>query len=160
MKSLDKIKRVGFSPTLSEKVKRNNKSLGFSIEKLYETLFQKLGFADCISTRDNFQHLDACKVDLINLPVLVQIKAGVQSDLDERAILKSMEIKLKKAFPHSDPIHLMPKMILHHRHKEKGMKKRGKFDSIVTIAFDDFIPLLLAYHKQQENDLQSNERTD
>lgn len=150
-------KVTGDKPVTFKKISKMrlkmNYSLGFTIEAIYEEIFKKLGFKDCKSTRKDAKLLDSCKVDLENLPVLIQIKAGIQETLNEAEVLRSMEQSLKKNFHGTDNIHKMPKVLIHHRPKAGTAKRRSKYDSIITMTFHDLLPLLLAYQKQLNNEI-------
>lgn len=137
-----------------------NKALGFDAERLYMAEFRdNLDSPFCKTTRNTSRMLDACKVDLNFLPVLIQIKAGIQKGLRATNVLKEMEISLSENYPPSDPIHQMPKLLIHHKEKPAGQKSRTKFESMVTMTFEDFKRFYIAYKNQIENVNKDTKRT-
>ena len=55
-----------------------NKRKGHNAERYYCNLFKELGFEFCTTARLASRLYDNAKIDLVNLPYNLQIKAGVQ----------------------------------------------------------------------------------
>lgn len=137
-----------------------NKSLGYSIEREYAIIFREMGFDKCKTTRNTSRLLDSCKVDLNFLPILLQLKAGFQKGMSVTGILKEMETLLTEHYPDYDPIHDLPRAVVHHKPKPKGVRERTEYDVMVHMTFKNFKKLLMGYHKNAQNDLQNKKRTD
>lgn len=118
----------------------NNRTKGHAAERLYAQKFQEI-FPECVTSRYGSRQMDDAKVDLVDLPVLVQIKAGFHKGMKPEVILQEMQelVPLKyKDFP---------KIVLHHKQGTPG-RRRTPYDAIVTMTFDDFFTLFkLAYAK-------------
>lgn len=119
----------------------NNRTKGHSAERLYALKFKEI-FPDCQTSRYASRFLDDCGVDLANIPLLVQIKAGIHKGMKNDEVLKNIKDKLPKE--------TKPKVLIHHKQGAKG-KKRDEFSSLVTMTFDDFFNLVkLAYDNQDK----------
>lgn len=148
--------------TLGEKPEKKhkgpaNKRKGSRVERDYANIFKELDdlLAQCQTTRNSSKVLDACKIDLNFLPILVQIKAGDQKGLNPSVVLQEMVSELKKRLPANYPEHTMPKVLIHHKDMPKGSRKRVPTDSIVSMTFDDFLILFLAFLKTKQDDSQN-----
>jgi hypothetical protein len=118
-----------------------NRNKGHSAERLYSTKFKTL-FPDCQTSRYASRMLDDAGVDLANIPLLVQIKAGVHKGMKPQDILKNIKDNLPKSE--------LPKVLIHHKQGKPGVK-RDEFSSLVTMTFDDFFKLLqLAYDNKEQ----------
>lgn len=119
-----------------------NRNKGHNAERLYALKFKEL-FEECQTSRYASRMLDDGGVDLANIPLLVQIKAGMQKGLKHDEVLKNIETKLPtlaKKFP---------KVLIHHKQGKAG-KKRDEYSSMVSMTFDDFFTLLkLAYDNKE-----------
>lgn len=120
-----------------------NRTKGHSAERLYALRFKEL-FEDCQTSRYASRMLDDAGVDLANIPLLVQIKAGLQKGLKAEEVLKNIETKLPKLSKQ------LPKVLIHHKQGTAG-KKRDEYSSMVTMTFEDFFTLLkLAYDNKEQ----------
>lgn len=136
------------------------RSFGNGVELIYMNKFIEMGATFCKTSRNTSRMLDACKVDLNFLPVLIQIKAGYNAGLSATAILKDMKGELLKNYPEFDPIHNMPKVLIHHKDKPPEQKKRSEFESIVSMTYEDWTKLYITYFNKIENDNKNAKRTD
>lgn len=119
-----------------------NRTKGHTAERLYAQKFKEL-FPDCQTSRYASRMLDDGGVDLANIPLLVQIKAGVHKGMKPEEVLKNIETKLPKLSEK------FPKVLIHHKQGKPG-KKRDAYSSLVTMTFDDFFTLLkLAYDNKE-----------
>lgn len=134
-----------------------NKRKGSRVEREYANIFKELNelLSQCKTTRNTSRVLDACKVDLNFLPILVQIKAGEQKGLNPSVVLQEMVSELKKHLPANYPEHTMPKVLIHHKDMPKGRRKRVPTDSMVSMTFDDFLIFFLAFLKTKQDDSQN-----
>jgi len=116
----------------------NNRRKGHNAERYYVQIFKEL-FPECQTSRYASRMLDDAGVDIAELPLLVQIKAGLQKGLKPVDILQNINSKI----PNSKKE--LPKLCIHHKQGVPG-KKRDEYSSIVTMTFDDFFKILkLAY---------------
>jgi hypothetical protein len=119
---------------------KNNRTKGHSAERLYALKFREL-FPKCQTSRYASRMMDDAGVDLVGLPMLVQIKAGLQKGMKPHEVLKNIKDNL--------PDESKPKVLIHHKEGAKG-KKRDEFSSLVTMTFKDFFHLInLAYNDNQ-----------
>lgn len=110
----------------------NNRTKGHNAERYYAQVFREL-FPDCQTSRYASRMLDDQGVDLANIPLLVQIKAGLHKGMKPDEVLRNIKNNLPKD--------TRPKILIHHKQGAKG-KKRDEFSSLVTMTFDDFFTLL------------------
>jgi len=119
---------------------KNNRTKGHSAERLYALKFREI-FPKCQTSRYASRMMDDAGVDLVGLPMLVQIKAGLQKGMKPHEVLKNIKDNL--------PDESKPKVLIHHKEGAKG-KKRDEFSSLVTMTFEDFFHLInLAYNDNQ-----------
>lgn len=119
-------------------MKNTNRTKGHNAERLYALRFKEL-FEECQTSRYASRMLDDAGVDLANIPLLVQIKAGVHKGMKPEEVLQNIKNKLPKESEEK------PKVLIHHKQGKPG-KKRDEFSSLVTMTFEDFFTLLkLAY---------------
>lgn len=125
-----------------------NKRKGSRVERDYANIFKKY-VPQCQTTRNTSKLLDACKVDLNFLPVLHQIKAGIQRGYDAAVILNEMTAALSKHLPPHYPEHKMPKVVIHHKDTPDGRRTKPRLptDTMVTMTFDDYMILFQSYLK-------------
>ena len=116
----------------------NNRTKGHNAERYYAQKFRTI-FPDCQTSRYASRMLDDGGVDLANIPILVQIKAGLHKGMKYQDVLRNIEIKLPKLNAQ------FPKALIHHKDVGKG-KKRDEYSSLVIMTFDDFFNLLKQAH--------------
>ena len=115
-------------------MKNTNRTKGHNAERHYVTKLKEI-FPDCQTSRYASRQLDDAGVDLANIPLLVQIKAGVQKGMKHNEILKNIEDKIPKMMSQ------YPKVLIHHKQGKPGVK-RDEYSSLVTMTFNDFFTLL------------------
>ena len=93
----------------------SNITRGHDGERFYARVFQSLGFPKCKTSRLGSRLMDNCKVDLMNIPYNIQIKAGTHKGLKAYTILNEMVELLKNNFETSDPVQNHPKFLIHRR---------------------------------------------
>lgn len=112
----------------------NNKRKGSRVERKYRLIFRQIGFSLCETSRYASTLLDACKIDLVNLPFNIQIKAGKQIGLNPAKelylMLYMIENKLDSSFK-------KPCFLLHEKEIIRG-KRREEYDSIIYFTLDQF----------------------
>lgn len=118
-----------------------NKRKGSNAERHYATQFQKLGFDKCVTARYGSRIHDDAAIDLINIPLNVQIKAGKQKGLNPVSELIYMSDRIKEKFPSHAPEHKLPKVLIHRKECGRGVK-RTQYDDMVYMSFEDFEKIL------------------
>lgn len=99
-----------------------NRVKGHNAERHYANVFKNLGFRFCTTARLGSRLYDNAKIDLINLPFNLQIKAGAQASLNPGRELFNMENMIKVLFPEEDPVHSRPKFLIHKKNVGRGNK--------------------------------------
>lgn len=121
---------------------KTNKRKGSDAERHYARIFRdQLGFTHCKTARMGSKLHDDAGIDLIFIPLNVQVKAGKQVGLNPAKELNYMKDKMTEYFPESSPEHSYPKLVIHRKEVGQG-KKRSEFDELVTLTFEDFLKLI------------------
>lgn len=118
-----------------------NRTKGHDAERYYAQLFRSYGFDKCITTREGSRLLDGCGIDLLNLPFLVQIKAGKQTAMNPSEVLQYMKERIALELPENAPEVSMPKIVIHKKDIGRG-KKETPYHQLVYMSMDDFIKLM------------------
>lgn len=118
-----------------------NRDKGHAAERHYAKEFRGMGFSFCKTSRYGSRLLDDCKIDLMNLPFNVQIKAGYAKGLNYTTVLRSIKDALKINFPEKAEEHGLPSIIIHKKDVGRG-RKRDDYDELVTMSFNDFKTLI------------------
>lgn len=116
---------------------RTNKRKGSNAERFYAKAFKSLGFSHCVTSRFGSRQHDDAGIDLINLPFNVQIKAGKHKGMNISAVLSDIKSRFPRMFPKTASEHDMPLILIHRKDVGRG-KRRGEFDDIVSMSFEDF----------------------
>lgn len=74
-----------------------NRQKGHNAERYCRKIFIELGFKDCITTRMGSKYYDDSKIDLMNLPFNIQIKAGFQKAMNPAKVLLEMQEAILKS---------------------------------------------------------------
>lgn len=120
---------------------RTSRNKGNNAERQYAKVFRDLGFSKCVTSRYGSRQHDDAAIDLINIPINVQIKAGKQKGLKPQEVLKDMSNRIVDKFPSTYPEQHYPKIVIHRAEITKG-KRRTDFDDMVHITFNDFVKLI------------------
>lgn len=117
-----------------------SRTKGNVAEQLYARRFREIGFEFCRTSREASDLLDSCGIDLWGLPVSIQIKCGFKKQRpNAEALLRKIREDLKKRFPPQDPVHKLPKAIIH---KAQGYTPEGE---LVTMTFADWQEMFIAW---------------
>lgn len=113
----------------------NSRTKGHNAERKYAQLFRELGFQNCVTSRYGSRQYDNLGVDLINLPINIQIKVGKQKNLNTKETIQQIKNNLQ---PINDnkPLALLRKYDI-----TKGQKKLDS-DELVTLTLKDFLEIL------------------
>lgn len=118
-----------------------NRRKGHNAERFYAKVFKDLGFSHCVTSRYGSRIHDDAGIDLINLPINVQIKAGKQRAMNPSQVLSYMKDRIKELFPKSSPEKDRVSIVIHRKEVGRG-RKRNEFDDVVHMSFKDFNKLL------------------
>lgn len=121
----------------------NARRKGVRIEQIYAQFFREAGFTDCITAREGSKLYDDAGVDFLNLPVLVQCKAGYSRGINYSTLLEQLLAKKNKLPKHE---HDKPTCVLHIKDVGKGFKRKPHHN-LVILTLDDLIKLLQCTEK-------------
>ena len=120
---------------------RINKVNGSNAERYYAKAFRELGFDKCATARYGSRLHDDAKIDLINLPFNIQIKAGKQKNMNPSKVLTEMEESIKEKFPEYAIEHKLPNIMIHKKAPGRGVKAT-KNDELVIMSFSTFVDII------------------
>ena len=118
-----------------------NRTKGHDAERLYANEFKKLGYDKCVTSRYGSRMHDDAGVDLINLPINAQIKAGYDRGINYSSVLRNMHDRLRELFPASSKEFEYPSIVIHRKDVGRG-KKRGEYDDLVIMSWLDYKKLI------------------
>jgi len=158
-----------------------NRKIGHNAERYYAKVFQDFGrkFEFCITSRAGSKQHDDAKIDLINIPFNLQIKAGKQKSLSPGKELFAMECCINLMFPKEDAVFTKPLLLVHYLPLGEGERRRTeqherlymsmkqyekfkqmnpdfKYDSIRTARFDtesEFLTIVSMTFEVFKNDI-------
>lgn len=107
-----------------------NRRKGHNAERHYMNIFKNLGFEFCVTSRYGSRLYDDAKIDLINLPFNIQIKAGKQAGLNPGRELLSMNDMMIKSFPPGDPVFDRPCFVFHKKDVGRGHKNTEEHETV------------------------------
>jgi len=114
-----------------------NKRKGSNAERHYAKFFRKLGYDFCETSRFVSKKHDNAKIDLMYIPFNVQVKAGIQKNMNPGKELFAMETCIKAMFPPEDEVFTKPGLLFHYKQGVSG-KKRTQSDEIVYMSLEQF----------------------
>ena len=121
---------------------KTNKRKGSDAERHYARVFRDdLGFTHCKTSRLGSKLHDDAGIDLIFVPLNIQVKAGKQAGLNPTRELIYMQNRMTELFPSTSKEHDYPKIVIHRKEVGQG-KKRTEFDEIVSLTFQDFLKII------------------
>lgn len=119
----------------------NCRRKGAVAERHYARVFREMGFEHCQTSRYASRYYDDLGVDLVGLPVNIQIKAGKQKNLRIKECIGDIKGRLEEVGD-DKPFALIRRM-----HIEAG-KRRQDIDELVTMTFEDFCKLIIKAYGQ------------
>lgn len=147
-------------------VGKTNKRKGSNAERHYTALFRELGFPFCQTARFVSKRHDNAKVDLVDIPFNIQVKAGKQTSMNPGKELLFMESNIKTMFPVGDEIHKRPLLLFHYKEVEEGGYRRLPKHEIVYMSLQQFElfkrknkKLEFDYHKEFRYEMESQFKT-
>jgi len=120
---------------------KTNRNKGHNAERYYVKEFKEMGFDKCLTARYGSRVHDDAGIDLINLPLNVQIKAGKQRGMNPSAVLNEIIERIPTFFLDNDPVHDNINIVIHKKEVGAG-RKRNQFDELVFMSFEDFKRLM------------------
>lgn len=107
-----------------------NKRKGSSAERYYAKFFRELGFAFCETARFGSKKHDNAKIDLLYIPFNVQIKAGVQKNMNPGKELFIMATSITAMFPPEDEVSKRPCILFHYKQGKPGVKRTPDMEMV------------------------------
>lgn len=114
-----------------------NKRKGSNAERHYAKIFRDLGFDFCETSRFVSKKHDNAKIDLMYTPFNIQVKAGIQKNMNPGKELFLMESSINSMFPSEDEVFQKPCLLFHYKQGVKG-KKREENSEIVYMSEEQF----------------------
>jgi hypothetical protein len=118
-----------------------NRAKGHNAERYYAKIFRNLGFDKVQTSRYGNRLHDDAGIDLVNLPINVQIKAGKQKGLNITNTLQYTKDRIKELLPKEALQQTYPTILIHKKDIGKG-KQKTELHEIVSMSFKDFIKIL------------------
>ena len=116
---------------------KTSRRKGHRAELEWVHILRDLGWENARSSREESNYLDACGIDIVNVPINIQVKAGAQKGLNYSEELRQIKEKINQKASHlQDNI-----LILAHRKDGKPGKKRNPEQDLVIMTREDFINL-------------------
>lgn len=117
-----------------------NKRKGSTAERYYAKFFRELGFTFCETSRFGSKKHDNAKIDLLYIPFNVQIKAGVQKNMNPGKELFMMSTSISAMFPPEDEVFKRPCILFHYKQGKPGAKRTPEMEMVYMsmIQFDLF----------------------
>ena len=138
-----------------------NKRKGSTAERYYAKFFTELGFTFCEISKKKKKKHDNAKIDLMYIPFNLQIKAGVQKNMNPGKELFMMASSISSMFPLEDEVHRKPCLLIHYKQGTPGVRRTPDMEVVYMsmIQFDVFRnlsrELKYDYLKEYKFDLQS-----
>lgn len=116
---------------------------GHNAERYYVKEFKELGFQHCITSRYGSRVHDDAGIDLLNVPINVQIKCGKQRGMNPSDVILYMKERIKELFPPESPENDKINIVIHRKEAKRGRGiTRKDEDDIVHMTFNDFKKLI------------------
>jgi len=138
-----------------------NKRKGSTAERLYAKFFRELGFNFCETSRFVSKKHDNAKIDLMYIPFNIQIKAGIQKNMNPGKELFMMATSIESMFPKEDDVHNKPCVLIHYKQGKPGIKRVPEQEMIYmskiqySIFKENSPDLEYSYTKEYKFDLNS-----
>jgi hypothetical protein len=117
-----------------------NKRKGSSAERYYAKFFRELGFTFCETARFGSKKHDNAKIDLLYIPFNVQIKAGIQKNMNPGKELFMMASSITAMFPPEDEVFKRPCILFHYKQGKPGARRTPDMEIVYMsmIQFEEF----------------------
>ena len=107
-----------------------NKRKGSTAERYYAKFFRELGFTFCETSRFGSKKHDNAKIDLLYIPFNVQIKAGIQKNMNPGKELFMMSTSISAMFPPEDEVFKRPCILFHYKQGKPGAKRTPEMEMV------------------------------
>jgi len=107
-----------------------NKRKGSTAERYYAKFFRELGFTFCETSRFVSKKHDNAKIDLMYIPFNLQIKAGVQQNMNPGKELFMMATSIAGMFPLEDEVHKKPCLLIHYKQGKPGARRTPEMEMV------------------------------
>lgn len=114
-----------------------NRRKGHVAERYYMNFFKALGFESCSTARFSSRKHDNAKIDLVDIPFNIQIKSGVQKNMNPGKELFMMESSIKAMFSSGDEVFSKPLLLFHYKQNVPG-KRRTEEMEMVYMSFKQY----------------------
>ena len=118
-----------------------NRTKGHNAEREFRKAFRDMGYIHCETSRYASRMHDDCGIDLVNLPVNAQIKAGYKRGLNYTKVLKDMKERCEQTFGADHHETAKIDIIIHRKDGKRGTSRTPQ-DDLVVMSFEDFKRLL------------------
>ena len=116
---------------------KRSRNKGHRAELEWVHIFKDLGYDNARSSREESNFMDSIGIDIVNVPINIQVKAGAQRGLNYSDQLRQIKEKISQKAPQiQDNI-----LILAHRKDGRPGKKRDPEQDLVIMSREDFINL-------------------
>jgi hypothetical protein len=105
-----------------------NKRKGSVAERYYAKFFRDLGFSFCETSRFVSKKHDNAKIDLMYVPFNIQIKAGIQKNMNPGKELFMMASDISAMFPPGDQVFNNPCLLIHYKQGVPGKKRTAEME--------------------------------
>jgi len=142
-----------------------NKRKGSTAERHYAKFFRELGFNFCETSRFVSKKHDNAKIDLMYIPFNLQIKAGIQKNMNPGKELFMMATSIAGMFPLEDDVHKRPCILFHYKQGKPGSRRTPDMEMVYMsmiqfLAFQEKNPELTVLSlKEFKFDLNSEFKT-
>lgn len=142
-----------------------NKRKGSTAERYYAKFFRELGFNFCETSRFVSKKHDNAKIDLMYIPFNLQIKAGIQKNMNPGKELFMMATSIASMFPLEDDVHNKPCLLIHYKQGKPGARRTPDMEMVYMsmiqfLAFQEKSPELSVLSlKEFKFDLDSEFKT-
>jgi hypothetical protein len=142
-----------------------NKRKGSTAERHYAKFFRELGFTFCETSRFVSKKHDNAKIDLMYIPFNLQIKAGIQKNMNPGKELFMMATSIAGMFPLEDDVHNRPCILFHYKQGKPGSRRTPDMEMVYMsmtqfLAFQEKSPELTVLSlKEFKFDLDSEFKT-
>jgi hypothetical protein len=142
-----------------------NKRKGSTAERYYAKFFRELGFTFCETSRFVSKKHDNAKIDLMYIPFNLQIKAGIQKNMNPGKELFMMATSIASMFPLEDDVHNRPCILFHYKQGKPGSRRTPDMEMVYMsmvqfLAFQEKNPdLTVLSLKEFKFDLDSEFKT-
>ncbi len=118
---------------------KRSRTKGHVAERLYADIFKDdFGFKNCMTTRLGSRGLDNVGIDLMGLPIHVQVKAGEHKGMNVRRVMHEYKELWTEENMEAFNFKELPFILIHHKLCTKKGQKRNPYMVLVHMSRKDF----------------------